>query len=101
VTDSGNADVLIRGSIIDVGTGAIGFSGNDRALEYRVYVTIEVTAEDRQQKSILWQQTNMVEVEEYLTMDTPVADQANKREAIRRACGKLAANIHDRLFDAF
>ncbi|MBN2232314.1 MAG: LptE family protein [Deltaproteobacteria bacterium] len=101
VADLDCADVIIRGSITDVTAGAIGFAGSDRALEYRVYVTIEATAEDRRQDRVLWRQANMVEVEEYLAMGTPVADQSNKREAIRKACDKLAANIHDRLFDAF
>lgn len=59
------ADVILRGTIKTVREEIISYNQDNKALEYRVYVTLDLTLEKRDTGEVLWKRKRLRHNEEY------------------------------------
>lgn len=119
ITAEDKAEVVMRGVLKSFEEQAISFNKNDRAMEYRITVSLEFSVEDRATGRVLWRDKNITHNEEYRVSmeDIPnnsivpndeyrvkqdiAVTEFNKDKAIKRLAADLAERIHDNLLEGF
>jgi outer membrane lipopolysaccharide assembly protein LptE/RlpB len=119
ITTEDKAEVVMKGVLKSFGEQVISFDRNDRAMEYRITVSLEFSVEERATGKVLWRDKNITHNEEYrVDMEhvapTDITDtqehqvkqdiavtEFNKDKAIKRLAAELAERIHDNLLEGF
>jgi len=102
ITSGDKAEVVMKGILKSFGEQAVSFNRNDRAMEYRITVSLEFTVEERSTGKILWRDKNITHNEEYLVnLEDIAVTEFNKERAIKRLAVELAERIHDNLLEGF
>ncbi len=101
LTTEDRADVVMRGMVKSFEGKTISHNQKDRALEYRVAVTLEFSAEERTTGKVIWRDRNITHNEEYRVNTDIAVTEFNKDEAIKRLAAELAERIHDNLLEGF
>lgn len=95
VADPGAADLVIRGRVEPLVLVTSSFSTVSLALEYRVWVTLDVSVSHADRDAIPIDSVPLTESEVYLASADAEAARKNRREALQRIADVLAARIHD------
>jgi hypothetical protein len=101
LTTEDKADVVMRGVLKSLEEKTISHNRKDRALEYRVTVTLEFSVEERATGKVIWRDRNITHNEEYRVNTDIAVTEFNKDEAIKRLAAELAERIHDNLLEGF
>jgi hypothetical protein len=95
------ADLVLYGTVQDLHDRVIAYSADDKALEYRVIVTLRVVIQDRRSGAVLWKRDKMMHAEEYPVGADIAFSEASKRAALRRLAADLAERVHDNFMQGF
>jgi hypothetical protein len=95
----GRADAVVHGVIKDLKTNTISRQNLNVSLERRVYVTVELTAKNRQGEAFWSYQ--LTEDEVYFVEPDKVSTEANLRVALAEISRRIAEKFHYRFTQAF
>lgn len=101
IVDEGEADAVIRGQIENFREAVISYDKNDRALEYRTLMTLDVTLEKRDTGKVLWRNKEIFHFEDYRVSSEIAVTEANKEQAINKIAIEMAERIHDSIIEGF
>jgi hypothetical protein len=102
VTGREQADVILFGTVEELNEEPISYSADeDKALEYRVRVTLELSLENMRTGEVLWKRDRMEHGEEYAVGTAIVMTEAGKRVALKRLARDLAERAHDSIMQGF
>ena len=101
IVDEGGADAVIRGQIENFREFVISYDRDDRALEYRALVLLEVTLEKKDTGKALWRNKELFHFEDYRVSSKIAVTEANKEQAIKRIAVEMAERIHDSIIEGF
>ena len=94
------ADLVLYGKIIELDERSIGYSREDKAREYRIWGTLELSLEEKSTGKVLWKR-NMTHDNEYLSGTEITLIEASKRRALVILAEDLAERIHDSIVVGF
>jgi hypothetical protein len=111
------ADLLLRGTIKEVDYRSLAMTPDKRALEWRIWATVQIVVEERKTGRVLWKRGSLRKSEEYRTtsqtaleedaagddipLDKLQLDEADKRRAFQVLAADMAALVHDGLLQGF
>jgi hypothetical protein len=100
------ADLVLYGKIIKLDERSIGYSGEDKAREYRIWGTLELSLEEKSTGKVLWKRNQLTHDNEYLSADLRAGGEitetdASKRKALVLLAEDLAERIHDSIIQGF
>ncbi len=95
VTQGG--DATLSGVVKEFQTNSIAYSSEDRARQYRAYVTIEATLRHNTTGDVLWRNNRMKDDEEYSVSENVADTTDNKDSAIERMALELAERIYEEI----
>ncbi len=101
IVPAAEADLLVTGAIVAIDNYPISYSLDDKTNGYRTVMTIDAEVKDRATNHVVWRRSSLQQVEEYSSMDEPLAIDRRKQLALRRICRILAEDIHDGMFRDF
>ena len=101
IVDESDADAVIRGQVEQFREFVISYDKNDRALEYRALVVLDVTLEKRDTGKVLWRNKELFNFEDYRVSSEIAVTEANKGYTIRKIAVELAERIHDSIIEGF
>jgi hypothetical protein len=84
------ADLVLSGSVVQYTNAVFGFNAEEKAEEYQVAVTVQLTARDRVKNRELWRDDNLVRTTNYFVVPTPGRDPQDQFGARREAIEKIA-----------
>ena len=99
-TDSDDADLSVKGRVLQIRTQPRSFSAAVLALEYAVTLEIEIRVTDRDGERIQIDDRSLRETEIYLASADLESGRKNRDEALRRVSGVLAARVYDAIYMA-
>lgn len=95
-------DATLYGVVKDFRAGTISYSREDRATEYRAYVTLELTLKRNDTGEVLWRNPNFIHDEEYRVVEDDVAfTDASKGYAIEKIAAEVAEQVYEELVLGF
>lgn len=93
VTEEGDADLLLSGTVTAYTSNPVSYTAADQIKEYRAEMTVTVALRDRASRKVLWQ-ASLTENQDY-PVETDIALQLNREKAaIREVCRNLARRIY-------
>ncbi len=95
------ADLILYGTVKSINENSIGYSRDDKALEYRVWATLEISLEEKSTGKVLWKRNNLTNDQEYLSGTEITVIEASKRNALVLLAEDLAERIHDSIVQGF
>ncbi|MEI6128196.1 MAG: LptE family protein [Pseudomonadota bacterium] len=101
VVSEQNADLILRGTVKALVEDTIAYNRDDKALEYRVDVVLDVQVEERASGRVLWKRKNFKHGEEFPVDSNIVFSEASKRIALEKLAADLAERVHDSIIEGF
>jgi outer membrane lipopolysaccharide assembly protein LptE/RlpB len=101
VVDEAAADAVIQGRIDEFSETVISYDRDDRALEYRTRVSLDITLERKDTAEVLWRNKGLYHFEEYTVSSDIATTEANKKIALQMTAAELAERIHDSIIEGF
>lgn len=101
VVDEAAADAVLRGRIDAFSESVISYDRDDRALEYRTRVVLDITLERKDTAEVLWRNKGLYHFEEYTVSSDIATTEANKKIALQMTAAELAERIHDSIIEGF
>ena len=101
VVDESAADAVLRGRIDEFSESVISYDRDDRALEYRTRVVLDIALERKDTAEVLWRNKGLYHFEEYSVSSDIATTEANKKIALQMTAAELAERIHDSIIDGF
>ena len=101
IAKSEDADATILGKIKSFKTNPISFDDNDRVLEYRATVVLDITLKRNDTGQIIWESFNLKDEYEYTVSSNRTTTYFNKKEAIKKIARDMAEDIHNSIFEVF
>lgn len=101
IAGTGDADVVLYGTIRELRRDIIGRDWDDKAFAYRVYAAMDVTLEARRTGEVLYQRSNLYHTEEYPVSVDIAFSEAAKRDAFQKIAADLAQRVHDSIMQGF
>jgi hypothetical protein len=99
------ADLVLYGTVKELNEESIGYSSDDKAREYRIWATLELSLEEKSTGKVLWKRDKLSHNNEYLSADLRVEEitviEASKRKALVLLAEDLAERIHDSIVQGF
>ncbi|MCD6353093.1 MAG: LptE family protein [Proteobacteria bacterium] len=95
------ADATLFGSVKKFTTSSIAYSYEDRTLEYRAYVVLELSMKKNDTGKILWRKPRLVHDEEYRVETDIALTEADKKATIQKIAIELAEQIYEDLVLGF
>jgi len=99
VPDSGDATLI--GVVRDFQLSSIAYSSDDRARQYRAYLTLEITLQNNRTGEVLWRNPRLVHDEEYTVEPIITFTDTNKQEAIKRIAAELAERMYEEMVQGY
>jgi hypothetical protein len=97
VQDPAQADLVIEGTVRELGLSSRSFSSIAFTLEYQIDLKLDLTARRADGSRVEIDRSALEESELYLTSSDIEAEFKNRDEALRRLSAQLAARVHDSL----
>ena len=94
------ADLVLYGKIIKLNERSIGYSSEDKAREYRIWGTLELSLEEKSTGTVLWKR-EISHDNEYLSGTDITLIEASKKRALVILAEDLAERIHDSIVVGF
>jgi outer membrane lipopolysaccharide assembly protein LptE/RlpB len=101
VVDESAADAVLRGRIDEFSESVISYDRDDRALEYRTRVVLDIALERKDTAEVLWRNKGLYHFEEYSVSSDIATTEANKKIALQMTAAELAERIHDSIIEGF
>ena len=101
IAEEKDADAILTGIIMQIGTETIAYTAKVASAEQRVYVRLNVQLRRSDNGAILWSDRSLYEKEEYIVAPEKAKTEANKRAAIKLIAERAAEKIHNRIFQGF
>jgi len=102
VNDPDQADLVVRGTIVSYGLTPLSYdSSRTVVLEYRLHFRAAVSVEAPRKQKVLWKDTAMDAMAEYLVNPDTAANQVAEDHAIAEASKQLAENVVSRVLEGF
>ncbi len=95
------ADVVLCGTVKKLVDDTIAYSRDDKALEYRAYVKLDIYLEDRLSGRVLWKRKNLILSEEFSVGSSIVLSETAKRSALITLAEDIAERVHDSIMQGF
>ncbi len=95
------ADLVLYGTIKKLNEETVAYNSDDKALEYRVKVTLELSLEEKATGRVLWKRKRLTHDEEYLTGDRVKVSETTKRKSLVQLAEDLAERVHDSIIQGF
>jgi outer membrane lipopolysaccharide assembly protein LptE/RlpB len=95
------ADVILRGTVKSSREDIISYNKDDKALEYRIFVTLDLTLEKRDTGEILWKRKGLRNNEEYQVSNDIVVTQKGKEIALQKIAQDLAQRVEESIIQGF
>jgi len=96
-----HADVILRGTIKNFREQIISYNQDRKALEYRVFVTLDLSLEKRATGEVLWKRKRLVDNEEYQVSNYITVTQADKTTAVEKMAQDLAQRVYESIIQGF
>jgi len=88
-------DATMAGVVREFNLGTIAYSSEDRARQYRAFVSLEVTVTNNATGEVIWRNPHLIHDEEYDVAPDIAFTDANKDDAIQRIAVELAEQIYE------
>jgi hypothetical protein len=95
------ADLVLYGTVKELNEQSIGYSSDDKAREYRILATLELSLEEKSTGKVLWERNKLTHEEEYLSAEEITVIEASKRKALVLLAEDLAEQIYDSIVQGF
>jgi len=95
------ADVILRGTLKSFREEILSYDRDDKAMEYRVHVTLDLSLERRESGEILWKRKRLRHNEEYSVSTDIVVSETAKRVALGKTAKDLAKRVHESIIQGF
>jgi len=95
------ADLVLYGTVKKLDEETVAYNSDDKALEYRVRVTLTLSLEEKATGRVLWKRKNLIHDEEYLTGDRVIVSETTKRKSLVLLAEDLAERAHDSILQGF
>lgn len=95
------ADLVLYGTVKKLSEETVAYNYDDKALEYRIKVSLELSLEDKATGRVIWKRKNLSHDEEYLTGDRVVVSETTKRKSLVLLAEDLAERAHDSILQGF
>ncbi|MFH2012707.1 MAG: LptE family protein [Pseudomonadota bacterium] len=95
------SDATIIGAIKSFNEVPVSFDSNDRVLEYRVTVTLNISMKRNDNGLIIWKSSDISGYHEYLVSPNTATTYSNKIEAIKKIAEDMSENIHNMILEDF
>ena len=93
VVDERSANAVIRGKLTGYKNAVFGFSAANRAQEYRVTITCDVTFKDLVKNREIWSEPNLVKTANYYVVPVPGDSAKTELDGRKEAITKIADEI--------
>lgn len=101
VVDERTASSVLRGKITAYKNAVFGFNGTNRAQEYRVTITVDVTFKDLVKNREVWKEPELTKYANYYVTPVPGDTAKTELEGRREAIAKLADEILSRTVEGW
>jgi len=101
VVSKEKADAILRGTIRSFREEVISYDRDDKALEYRIHISLDLVLEKRKTGDVLWKVKNLKHTEEYPVSRNIMATEEAKDRALKKLACDLAERIHDSIIEGF
>jgi len=99
---SQNADATLYGVVKDFHTTTLAYSAEDKVLEYRAEITLELTLKNNHTGETIWRNPSFKHNEEYKVFTEDITlTEANKKVAFQKIANELAEQIYEDLVLGF
>jgi outer membrane lipopolysaccharide assembly protein LptE/RlpB len=95
------ADVILRGTIKNVREEIISYNKDDKAMEYRIHVSLDLALEKRDSGEILWKRKRFRHSEEYQVASDIMVTEADKKVALENVAKDLAKRVEESIIQGF
>jgi outer membrane lipopolysaccharide assembly protein LptE/RlpB len=95
------AEVILRGTIKTIREEIISYNKNDKAMEYRVYVTLDLALEKRDTGEVLWKRKRLRHNEEYQVSNDIMVTETGKNVALEKVAKDLAKRVEESIIQGF
>ncbi len=101
VVNIDQADVILRGTIKNFREQIISYNQDKKALEYRVFVSLDLRLEKRDTGEVLWKRKRLTDNEEYQVSSYITVTQADKTVAVEKIAQDLAQRVYESIIQGF
>ncbi len=101
VVSEEQADVVLRGRIMEIYTSAVAHRDVEQTIESRLYLTLEVRVEDIRNGGVIWQDPHFTYHRVFRQSQDGMTGFDNRRQAIDLLAREMAVRIHDRFLSNF
>ncbi len=101
LTDERDADILVNGRIRKVELEPLSYDPQERILEYRLIIHMDVRVSDIKTKKVIWKKDNFTSYADYRVTVDVTKSKIRKEEAIKYASKRFAEEFIIRVLDRF
>jgi predicted small secreted protein len=101
LTDRGDADLLVSGKVAKVELLPLSYDAQERILEYRVRLVMDVKVTEIKSGKVLWKEQDMESFSDYRVIEDITKSKINKGEAITKASKNFAEEFIIKALDIF
>jgi outer membrane lipopolysaccharide assembly protein LptE/RlpB len=101
LTDRGDADMLVSGKVTKVELLPLSYDAQERILEYRVRLVLDVKVTEVKSGKVLWKEQDMETFSDYRVIEDITKSKINKGEAINKASKNFAEEFIIKTLDIF
>ena len=96
------ADATLSGIVKDFRATTISYSSQDKVLEYRAHVTLEITLKNNHTRETIWRKPSLTSEEDYKVSSVDLAfTDATKKVAFQQIANEVAEQIYEELVLGF
>ena len=95
------ADVILRGTVKNVREEILSYNKDDKAMEYRIHVTLDLALEKRDSGEILWKRKRLKHSEEYQVSSDIMVTETGKNTALEKVAKDLARRVEESIIQGF
>jgi hypothetical protein len=96
-----DADAVLFVTVTELREDTIAFTRDNKAMEYRVYVSLDILLEERSTGNVLWKRKNLRHSEEFPVDFNIVMSETAKRASLNKLAEDLAERVHDSIMLGF
>ncbi len=101
LTDKDNADILVDGSVKKVELEPLSYDQQERILEYRLVMHMDVEVSNIKTKKVIWKKNDFTSFADYRVTVDVTKSKIRKEEAIKYASKRFAEDFIIRVLDTF
>jgi outer membrane lipopolysaccharide assembly protein LptE/RlpB len=95
------AEAVFHGTISKLHTSDVAHRGQERTIESRLFLTLDIRCVDAKTGAVLWQDPKFTYQRVYVQSNDPIVSFENRRKALQFLATEMAIRIHDRFLANF